>query len=117
MGYYTYYGLTILGEDDKVESFKKDLLEQSEDSTGVPDSDLSELLESEYVYAKLYDITDWIDEVAPKHPDILIMLSGDGEDSDDSWETRWRGNDSETQKMIMPPFTNPRLTPENFNNN
>lgn len=92
-----------------MEAFKKDLLEESKGDDGTVDGDLEKLLNSGWEEAKLYDIEDWIDEVAPKHPDVLVILDGDGENSDDLWQTRWKGNNSERQEAKIPPFENENL--------
>jgi len=34
--------------------------------------------------------------IAKRHPDVLIEISGNGEDSDDIWASRYRGEESET---------------------
>ena len=109
MGYYTAYSLVMRGEDAAVEKAEKALLKRSTDDRGNVDPDCKDLIEIGCVYAKLYDISDWISEIAPKHPDVLIILSGDGEDSDDAWEERWKGNDHELQKAVIPPFQNKNL--------
>lgn len=108
MGYYTSYSLQCYGPEDKIEAFEQELLESTK-SDGEYDHEVNELIKWGCVYAKLYDIEKWIDGLAPKHPDILICLSGDGEESDDLWETRWKGTESECQKAIIPPFENNNL--------
>ena len=108
MGYYTSYALTCKGPDKDVQAFEQDLINISK-SNGEVDPDVRELVSLGTVYAKLYDIEDWIDELAPKHPNVLICLAFDGEDSEDTGETRWKNKDKETQKMVIPPFTNPNL--------
>ena len=112
MGYITCFDLTLIGEKEKVEAFKKDLLEESKSDDGEIDEDVEELLECGYLSAKIYDLEDWIDAVAPRHPDVLVILNGDGEESDDLWETRWKGDKCERQNAIIPPFTTPELLTE-----
>ena len=111
MGYYTAYGLTVLGDPDKVEAFERELLHFSE-YQGIPDSSVKELIECGGTYAKLYDIESWIAEAATIHPDVLIILSGDGEESSDMWECRWKGEKCERHDAIIPPFTIPELLTE-----
>lgn len=113
MGYYTNYSIALYGKEEDCEAFEQELLDKSKDKGGVADSDLEELLNYCCVHAKLYDVRDWIDEVAPHHPNVLICLSGDGEESDDNWEARWKGNEHETQKAVIPPFNNPSLLLDN----
>ena len=112
MGYYTYYQIAFEGDDDKIKAFKDDLLEHSMDDDGEVDSDLKELLDFSDVGAKLYDLEDWIDAIAPRHPDVLVILNGDGEGSDDLWEARWKGDKCERQNATIPPFTTPELLTE-----
>lgn len=110
MGYYTAYGLHITpdkGHEDEVKKFEKELIKYSEN-----DPEVKELVKTGGCYGKLYDIEDWIGEVAKKYPNLLVILGGDGEDSDDLWETRWKGGEVEMQKAVIPPFTNPNLLTE-----
>lgn len=112
MGYYTAYSLCMYGDDDIVDRAEKELLKVSADKAGNIDGDVRELISAGGTYAKLYDISEWISVVAPKFPEVLIILTGDGEDSDDMWEERWKGNEHEFQKAIIPPFTNKNLLTE-----
>ena len=112
MGYYTYYQIAFVGDDDKVKAFKDDLLETSKDDDGEVDSYLEDLLSYSGVEAKLYDLEEWIDTIAPRHPDVLVILNGDGEESDDLWETRWKGDKYEHQEAVISPFTTPELLTE-----
>lgn len=109
MGYYTFYSIDFEGDENKVDAIKKDLIEQSKDEDGDADCWLEELLDCGEVDAKLYDLEDWIDAVAPRHPDVLVVLQGDGEEKGDSWERRWKGTEFEAQYSAIPPFKNPKL--------
>lgn len=104
MGYYTNYFLTLHGDQEEIKKFESDLYEESEH-----DSDIKELIETGGIYAKLYELEGYIDKVAPKHPDVLVVLEGDGEESDDLWEARWKGEEFEKQSFIIPPFENKNL--------
>ena len=117
MGYMTYFDLSIIGEEDKVESFKKDLLEESKSDDGKINSEVDALLEYGYRCAKLYDLENWIDAVAPRHPDVLVILNGDGEESGDLWEARWKGDKHERHEAIIPPFTTSELLTEKEKHN
>lgn len=112
MGYYTYYQIAFEGDDDNVKEFKEDLLKYSKGDDGEVDCYLEDLLSYSGVEAKLYDLEDWIDAVAPRHSDVLVILNGDGEESDDLWEARWKGDKCERQSAIIPPFTTPELLTE-----
>ena len=89
-----------------MEKFEKALLDASGD-----DFEVKELIGFGRVYGKCYDLESNIDELAPKFPHLLIILSGTGEDGED-WEARWRGNDKEVQYSIIPPFNNKNLWTE-----
>ena len=112
MGYYTSYGLDYKADEgyqNEEGEFIKALVEISKDSEGNDDSEILELTQAGGVWAKLYDLSDWITELAPKFPHLLICLSGNGEDTQDIWEERWKGNDHELQQSVIPPFENPNL--------
>lgn len=107
MGYYTSYSLEIRHREqdsELVKSFEKELLERSDD-----DCEVKELINTGGVWAKLYDLEEWISELAPKYPELLIILYGDGESSDDLWEHRWKGGEQEVKEAVIPPFENPNL--------
>lgn len=112
MGYYTAYSIDIEHDEgavNQIDEFYKELLEVSKDSDGNFDVEYQELVREGVVYGKLYDIEDYIDELAPKYPGLLILLEGNGEDHDDRWEHRWKGTESEVQKAEIPPFKNVNL--------
>lgn len=104
MGYYTSFFLNLHGEQEEIKKFESDLYEESG-----RDTDIKELIETGTVYAKLYKLKDHINAVAPKHPGVLVVLERDGEESDDLWEARWKGNEFESQSAIIPPFENKNL--------
>lgn len=116
MGYYTSYSLTMYGEKEKIEAAQQTLLEETKDSQGY-DGDIKELIETGGVWAKCYDLEDQLTSVAEKHPDVLIILEGDGENSDDLWEARWKGTEYEKQEAKIPPFTNKNLLTESEKEN
>lgn len=99
------------GELKETKAFEKDLLEISK-YNGEINCCVDELISSGSCYAKLYDIEGWITDVAKKHPDVLVVLTGDGESSDDLWEERWKGEENERQNFIIPPFKNKNLFTE-----
>lgn len=109
MGYYTDYTLTMVGEEQAVKHAENDLIEVSNYPDGSPDSEIKDLVNYGYVNAKLYEIQDYMKKVAEKNPDVLIILNGDGEESDDLWEERWKGSEHELQNATIPPFENPNL--------
>ena len=115
MGYYTDYCLEIFGDEDKVKKFEEDLKEEGtlDDGYGKEvEPALLELLDCSCVNAKLYDLDSWIKRAAEKNPDVLVILHGDGEESDDLWEARWKGSSHEFHEAIIPPFTTKELMTE-----
>ena len=109
MGYYTSYSLEMFGEVEEVEKAENDLLVMTEYENGDYDPEIKELVNTGGVYAKLYDIQDYLKEVAKKNPNVLIVLNGDGEESDDLWEERYKGELFEHNYATIPPFKNPEL--------
>ena len=112
MSYYTSYGLTTYGDIQECQAFEQALLEYTKDGYGNVNCEVEELVDTGGAYAKLYDLRDWITELAPKFPNVLIILSGDGEESDDLWEQRWKGEETEYQEAAIPPFKNKNLLTE-----
>lgn len=109
MGYYTSYSIEFepeIGFEEQEEQFKTKLLEVAKEN--YCEQEVEELLEYG-INAKLYDIDKWIGTIAPEFPNLLIILDGDGECSDDLWEMRWKGNEHEYQEAVIPPFKNPAL--------
>ena len=117
MGYYTSYSLSLFGNAEQAHEFENELLEVTKYADGQDDCEVKELVNTGGTYAKLYDIEDTISDLAPKYPDLLIILNGDGEESDDLWEARWKGSEHEKQYADIPPFTNPKLLTENEKQN
>ena len=117
MGYYTSYDIAFEGDLEQQKAFKEELLKRTAYSDGRNDSQVFELLDSGCVYAKLYELDDNITAIAPNYPDLLIMLTGDGEESGDVWEKRWKGNETELQEAVVPPFQNSNLFTEKEKSN
>jgi len=115
MGYNTSYSLFVqadkgyLNHEDR---FYGSLLERTRMSDDSFDPEFVELVDTGGCYGHLYDIEEYIDEIAPNYPHLLITLSGRGEDEDDSWEKRWKGEQNEVQRAVIPPFQNPNLRTE-----
>lgn len=112
MGYYTAYEISFEGKEERINLFKEDLLKATTYADGTCDSDVVDLLTYGGVCAKLYDLCDAIEELAPKYADILIRLEGQGDERGDWWETRWKGDLSESHIAKMPPFKNYKLLTE-----
>ena len=115
MGYNTSYSLSVEADDGYLnheDRFYGALLEMTKTADGSFDCEFEQLIDTGACYGHLYDIEEYIDGIAPNYPHLLIILTGRGEDEDDSWEKRWKGNKSEIQRAVIPPFENPNLRTE-----
>ena len=111
MGYYTYYSLTMIGEEKDIGKAKKDAKQDKNEC-------LSCLLNEQFIEAKWYDFHTEFEAFAKKHPKVLFIVCGDGEEPEDLWEERFKGNQVEYHSVTMPPFTNPELLlPDEKENN
>lgn len=99
MGYYTDYGLIMIGPEDEQDKIREELR-----SLG-----MIELADEDSMSAKWYNHEEDMSRIAKKYPNVLIRLSGCGEEQDDIWEKRWKGKHFEHHWMEMPSFTNPEL--------
>lgn len=120
MGYITDYSIEFFGPEEDIVNFEKKVLEVSMgdpedyDYDGEPDPTLKDLLKYGAADGKMYDWEDWFEPVAKEFPNVLVVINGDGEESDDLWEARLKGNNFEIHNAAIPPFTNPELIiPEN----
>lgn len=104
MSYCTNYSLTAEGTPKAIKAFQEDLVESSKYK-----GDILDLISYGSIYGKYYDLADEVEAVASRHPNVLVILQGDGEDSGDIWELRCKGRETEQQVMTMPPFENPAL--------
>lgn len=101
-------------QEDKVVDYSKTL---ADDNSYDGNWCTSELVQKGYLEAKWYDFEDTFPAFAAKFPDVLFIVNGDGDDSDDLWEARFKGNEIERHYMSMPPFTNPVLLTESEKSN
>ena len=97
MGYITYFNLEMIGSDE-------DIANACEDAKTSGNELIAELLDGEYLEAKWYDFQTDFSDFAKRHPSILFIVTGDGEESDDLWEARFKGDISERQDFMIPPF-------------
>lgn len=109
MGYYTSYSLDFYGDEKKIEKAKQDLIKIATWDNGEVEFGVEEVVETGFCEAKWYNHYDHLKVVAKLNPDILIILHGSGEEQDDIWEERYKGNEYECQQMTIPPFENPEL--------
>jgi len=101
MGYWTYFTLRLEGTDEACKKVENDILEK--------DDGFQELVDSVGVLMKWYDWETDITDVALKNPDVLIILDGEGEESDDNWEWRAKGKEIEMRYVCLPPLQNKNL--------
>lgn len=79
MGYYTNYCLEIIKDpNNEIESFKKEL------ENYLSNTQVNELLES-YLEGKWYECITNLELISKKFPNMLFLLSGDGEEPLDTW--------------------------------
>lgn len=107
MGYCTSFSLTTEGTPEAVKAFNDDLAKSSKYK-----EDIQELFSCGCIDGKFYDLPDEVEAAAGRHPDVLVILDGDGEDSGDIWQMRCRGKKCECHRVVMPPFTSPALLTE-----
>ena len=81
MGYYTQFSITL--EDGPEEQYGR-MLKDIDDILGCGDMSAFEA-----VYAKWYRIEEDMERLSRKYPDITVRIYGDGEESDDLWQTFW----------------------------
>lgn len=116
MGYYTSYSLSIDGPLEEEEKFRKLLLKQAKDWGGYDDM-VQELLDTNGIYAKLYELESWVGNAAEKCPNTFVILEGFGEGDGDWWQERWKGKHHERHEAIIPPFEDKELLTDNEKEN
>lgn len=104
MSYYTNYSLTAEGTSKAIKAFQEDLVESSKYK-----GDILDLISCGCIEGKYYDLTNEVETVASRHPNVLVILQGDGEEPEDIWELRCKGKEKEYHQVTMPPFENPEL--------
>lgn len=105
MGYYTSYNLSVFRYSETV--FWEDLpWKDLNAAVASIDSGIFEAwAEGEWgCNAKWYsqDADMW--KLSVQFPDILFLLHGDGEDSDDVWDEYWQNGCMQHCHMKMPPY-------------
>lgn len=104
MGYYTYYTLSYYGPPEDEQALAD--FEPAGDEFDLEPQRMKQLIadngDNDW---KWYDWQKDMEKLAKKFPNILFLLHGDGEESDDIWEWRGKGDKYEFHAMEMPPFT------------
>lgn len=112
MGYYTYFSLSYHGSPEDEKSIQEFRVEDDDKEFSNPwyiNGILDECADHDYNEYKWYDWEKDMKVLASRFPNVLFILDGDGEESDDRWEYRIRGNVWEHHYVEMPPFTKPEL--------
>ena len=102
MGYYTTYGLAIIGDPAKIDACETDIKSNTS-------CDAEDLINTGYSEERWHNWKKEMDGVAKRNPDVIIVLTGDGEETGDSWQARWKGELFEYHVVEMPPFSTPEL--------
>lgn len=105
MGYYTGYSLKMYGPESACLAAQEDAAHSDNDC-------LEELFRTEFLDSKWYNFEAEFHEFARQHPDVLFIVDGDGEDSWDIWQERFKGDLCEYHEVIMPPFDTEELLTE-----
>lgn len=98
MGYYTYFTITPVHDpDDQFNDFMKELGKKSdywEDENGPEDC------------IKWYDWQSDCQDISKHYPNLLVEITGDGEEPDDFWYARIKNGDIEYHNAIIlyPPI-------------
>ena len=90
MGYYTCFSLEVMTADNsavhpEATAIIAKLRETNEDANCALNEDGTTEMD-----AKWYDYTDELREFSTRYPDALLVLYGDGENSDDLWCSYFR---------------------------
>ncbi len=108
MGYYTNYSLAIVIEEDEGKYTKKDIIKhlrrEYEEAMRALDEEGNSLNE-----AKWYKSDDDMLEFSIRYPNILLVLSGQGQDDEDKWKCYFKNGKS---KKIFAKVAFSRFTPE-----
>ena len=89
MGYYTRHTLTIVSGNDEVTDYAAEISEAS----GYDNCFDEEL--------KWYDHEEDMRKYSEKHPDVLFLLEGDGEENGDQWIEYYQNGKSQRCPAII----------------
>lgn len=108
MGYYTSFHLDVYQHDDWIGERKDfqaipddicDELEKEIDRIGVFED--GNILDGYWGYAKWYRSDEDMLKLSTKFPDLLFILHGDGEDSEDLWNTYYHNGASQHAQALI----------------
>ena len=109
MGYYTCFTIEYDGEEADIKKVEEDFKALYKEWN---EGYLDELIDTGSSERKWYEWEDDMRKVAKNNPNVLIILHGNGEESDDIWQARAKGDEYEFQSFCLPPFQNPNLFTE-----
>jgi len=103
MGYYTQYDLE-LGSNERLD--RDGIAEKFEDISGFSMHSIDD--ES----MKWYDYDTDMQKLSKEYPEVLFIMTGIGEESDDNWRHYFRGGKSHKVDAIVayPPFDETELS-------
>lgn len=104
MGYYTYFSLRYYASEEDTKALME--FEPSKSDFNTPNCIKELIREEEDSHEwKWYSWEADIKKLASMFPSVLFVLNGVGEESDDVWEWRGKGDKSEYHEVEMPKFT------------
>ena len=108
MGYYSFVNLSIEQSEVTVEQIAETLAEVTDD----PDSLFWNSALCGDTDIKWYNHTEDMKKVSARHPDALLVLSGEGEDHDDYWVEYHQNGKAQVEVRPVwepPPFDPAKL--------
>jgi hypothetical protein len=112
MGYYTHFDLIMHPKQDTVRELEIMRVIASKidkkDPADISDDDAKWCLSD---HLKWYDHHDHMVEVSKQFPDIIFVLCGEGEESDDIWQEYFTNGEYEEiyAEIVYPKPTNPKF--------
>ncbi len=100
MGYDTFYNVNIISFNEEERNAVREEIARAAFDERAKSSDVDYGFEAHW-----YDHDDDLKAIAKRHPDVIIEVSGDGEDPNDIWASRYHGDRSETIRFDgLPDF-------------
>ena len=106
MSYITHITICLHGDADNKTIFEE-IEQQSGERVNVQDNGSAACVYD----ARWRNVMEDISVVAEKHPEVIIEVYAEGEDRNDTWEARFKGDDVETVEYysVRPEFRKIRL--------
>lgn len=117
MGYYTYFSLSLIGDKEDIDEVTQAALSlDSDDDSLCYNEGIKELVTTGGIDAKWYSFENDFIPFARKFPKVLFIVDGSGEETDDIWQWRIKGELDEYHQVEMPPFNTSELLTETEKN-